>query len=253
MAPCDAKSAAAASASTFAESRSFSDVSWDFSCVATSPQKKGSASASPPASPPLSPRSLAAFHSGFNSILRLFKKKKKKEEEKGARGRLEPAAAKPLGAMEGDGRSLHLSSKDSDESASESGDDQLGWLNAYADSTYSESNWIKRDRSGSRRSLRSGSAAPAGEGPAVDPPSPPRQSVEELFDTAMRGSAKRGGDGTSRNAFLSRKSPFLHYQKSQGSASGCSFEEAVDAMKRRHKVRSINKWLDSSHHFLDVQ
>ncbi len=263
MAPLDAKSAAP----TFAVSRTLSEVSWASSRGGgASPQrekKKGGAGASPSrllsasssSSPPLSPTSLAAFHSRFHgqvrSILRLFQK------GKGARDRLEPAAGtKPLHAMEGDERSLHLSSKDSaaSDSASESGDDlQLGWLNAYADSTFSESNWIRRDRS--QRSLRS---TAGGEGPAAAP-SPPRQSVEELFDTAMRGSNKRSGNETSgntntnTNTFLSRKSPFLHYQKRQSSNNLCSFEEAVDAMKRQHKVRSINKWLDSSSHFLDAR
>jgi len=122
--------------------------------------------------------------------------------------------------------------------ASEGSDqDSLGWLNALANSTFEESSWISRKSSEPKR------------GVATTPTNTKTIATEAESDLVLRRNSMHTWfeDSTAaaeRRSSPKSQSPFLCYESDEENAK----EESSNS-----KFTTINKWLDSASHFLDVR
>jgi hypothetical protein len=121
--------------------------------------------------------------------------------------------------------------------ASEGSDqDSLGWLNALANSTFEESSWISRKSSEPKRG-------------ATTPPPPTTTAIMTETDLLLRRNSMHtwfedSTVATERRSSPKSQSPFLCY---------ASDEEDTKEDSSNSKFITINKWLDSASHFLDVK
>lgn len=140
-----------------------------------------------------------------------------------------------------------LQSFDSNCSEASDGSDQdsLGWLNAYANSTFEESSWISRKATESKEMTT---------------------EAADLRRSSMHTWFEEHASATERRSPKSQ-SPFLCYDQAEDEENGgglflhhhphhfnfgkrCSgrYQTKLDDSK----FITINKWLDSASHFLDV-